>query len=384
MRFRTERVPSAPSRLSGRLRIVGAAAALAALVAAAFLVGRASIDQVTESTDFSQVANATPLSWTVDDQQVGRSLTFVGRLSSSTVPGPLANVDGVVTAVHLTSDGTLVDVGVPLFDVELDPVIAGEGAIPAFRELKSGTVGPDVVQLRRFLCSLEFLTECDDNARFNWTMVSAVDAWRVALGLPKNNGVVGVGDISWFETLPAHVRIDEKVTVGSRIATADRPALVNAGSPDFSITVSRDQAALVPVGARVTFGEGIAGVVTDVGPVIATDAATEQTDAFQVVVSDVAGNGPVCDGDERCTELLGGRTSASVEVDIEVIEERSGPGVPVAAITTSADGDTFVTSVDLTRVPVTILGSSGGMAIVDGVSIGEEILLNGAPADRAN
>jgi len=55
----------------------------------------------------------------------------------------------------------------------------------------------------------------------------------------------------------------------------------------------------------------------------------------------------------------------------------SGPGVPVAAVSTQADGTTTVVVVDQAgaRTPrtVKVRGSQDGVAVVDGVNVGDHV-----------
>ena len=65
-----------------------------------------------------------------------------------------------------------------------------------------------------------------------------------------------------------------------------------------------------------------------------------------------------------------------VTVHIEVIPRTTGPTVPVAAVSTDATGQAWVTVVDgnaRERRPVTVSRSHAGLAVVEGVEVGESV-----------
>ena len=53
----------------------------------------------------------------------------------------------------------------------------------------------------------------------------------------------------------------------------------------------------------------------------------------------------------------------------------SGPGAPVAAVRTAADGSTYVLLPDGTQRPVTVKASGDGVAILEGVGIGTLVVV---------
>jgi hypothetical protein len=70
-----------------------------------------------------------------------------------------------------------------------------------------------------------------------------------------------------------------------------------------------------------------------------------------------------------------GETSFSTE--IVVVPETEGPVVPVAGVVTSPDGSTAVVLVGGEMVEVTVLAVADGLAVVEGVSAGDVIVLPG-------
>jgi hypothetical protein len=68
-----------------------------------------------------------------------------------------------------------------------------------------------------------------------------------------------------------------------------------------------------------------------------------------------------------------GETSFSTE--IVVVPETEGPVIPVAGILTDPDGSTSVRLADGTTIEVEVLAVADGLAVVEGVSAGDVILL---------
>lgn len=354
------------------LRRAAAAAFAVAILAGTFLAGRGSVGAV----DAARGADPTggdgqPTVWTVREETVGRSLTFTGQLAVSSRDGPVARWpgEGVVTAVHV--DGPrLVAAGTPLYSVNLRPVVAAEGSLPAFRPLGPGERGDDVVQLRRFLCAEGWRAACGDSPRFDWRLAEAVRGWQRELGVP-DDGVVGVGDILWFPSLPARLRPAATLAVGEAAPHGTRPYTVDDLYPVLRVPLTRDQAALVPPEAPAVVAGGFEAVVTAVAP---ADPGEEQAE-FLLTLAAGADREPFCRAYEVCAELLGDQESTTVEVVVHTVPERTGPVVPAAAVETDPTGRTLVRLVDGDLREVTVLTAAGGMVVVDGLRPGEEIVI---------
>ena len=63
-----------------------------------------------------------------------------------------------------------------------------------------------------------------------------------------------------------------------------------------------------------------------------------------------------------------------------VVPEVTGPAVPLAAVQTGVDGSVFVVMADGAHRAVTVRGTSGGVAVVDGVRAGERVVALGSPS----
>ena len=118
-------------------------------------------------------------------ERVGRTLRLPATLRLVDSPGPLVGVAGMLTALP-PSHGRTVSSGDVVAEVDLHPIVAAQGSVPAFRPLQVGTVGPDVAQLRLFLCSEKVLTSCAASPTFTPAVRSAVKAWQKSLRVPQN------------------------------------------------------------------------------------------------------------------------------------------------------------------------------------------------------
>jgi hypothetical protein len=357
--------------LTGRtvLRRAAALVSAVAILTGAFVAGRASVGSVGNATAELPGSAGEQTIWTVREETVGQSLTFTGQLTVSSRAGPVARSEGVVTAVHIDAPRQ-VEAGTTLYSVDLRPMVAAEGPLPAFRPLAQGDRGEDVSQLRGFLCAQGWEAACGDSTLFDQPLADAVRAWQQGLGVDAD-AVVRVGDILWFASLPARVRPTEALAVGELAPNNVRPFTVDAAVPTLRVAVSREQAALVPAGAPVVVAGDHEAVVEQVLPAADPDAGAE----FLVTMSAADEREPFCVVNELCAQLLGDHESATVEVTIHTVPERSGPVVPVAAIETDPAGRTRVRLADGTRREVTVLAVAGGVVVVDGLRPGEEIVI---------
>lgn len=335
---------------------------VAALVTASFLAGRYSLEAIARPQD--EASAPAPELWTVRAEQVGRTLDFVGDLSLRTRSGPSVQAAGIITDL-LVPEGKQVQADEELLRVGLRPVVAAEGRIPAFRDIGPKVQGADVTQLRRFLCDLGRLLECDNSPRYTRALADGIKAWQKSHGV-EGDGLVGVGDIVWFNALPARVRIAPKVEVGQTLAAGDHPFDVAAATPVLNLTVTRDQVTLVPVGAPVRIGS-LRGVVTGADPVATSD------DAMTLRIAGKNGRGSICHDAARCRALLEGGTSVKVKVKVDTVPQQSGPAVPVRAVQTAEDGSTYVVRPDGSHCDVQVLASASGLAVVNGVEDGDQI-----------
>ena len=322
--------------------------------------------QVVADSSRATVATATPDVWTAKPETVGRTLRLAATVRASSRPGPLAQLAGVVTHVSVRR-GAPVAEGEELIEVSGHAVFAGIGTVPAYRALQRGDTGADVTQLRAFLCRQGVLAPCRSSVTFDAPTAKAVAAWHRRHGLTGSG--LELGEIMWFPRLPLQLATAAKTGVGSEVSATDRPLDVVSGTVAAEVKLSRDQAALVPPGSRVTLGKitGITGSATSVG---------DGTDAMLLPLLSADGSRALCAKASACLALLDGAVTRTLEASCEVIPHRSGIGVPTKALQTSADGATYVLAEDGQHITVTEVQAAGGMVLVEGLAAGTRVRLS--------
>lgn len=340
---------------------VGWAAAGVAVSGAAFWAGA-----VVARPAAPAPAPATEVAYTVLEGTVGHSLHFTASAAWPTVGLAASPVGGIVTSVDLVAGGEISS-GQVLFTVDLQPVVAAVGEVPAFRDMVPGDRGPDIRQLQEFLVVTRG-AELRPDGIFGPTTTQAVKEWeRSTAGAPHPDGYVRLGEVIFVPQLPVRAVAAEDLRVGGRIEAGATAVEVLAPAPDVAITVTGAQLTTIPLDAPVTVT--LAGEV--LGGAIARTA--ENADGTVALVLEGTGGGPICA--DRCGELLPAPGPANVSVDIVVVPSTTGPAVPVAAVKTDPGGDPYVTTEDGRDVPVEVRASHGGLAVVQGIEPGSTILL---------
>lgn len=91
--------------------------------------------------------------------------------------------------------------------------------------------------------------------------------------------------------------------------------------------------------------------------------------------------GPVCGAD--CATLPGDE-QLTLPSEVIVVPEVTGASVPAASVRTGTDGATYVRLADGTQIAVTVVASGQGVAIVDGIDLGDVVLVSGEPATASD
>lgn len=293
---------------------------------------------------------------------VGKTMPQIAQASWDTTMIARSRAQGTITA--LAPLDTPITAGDELLTVGLRPVIAAEGSIPSFRDLEAGDTGADVKQLQTAL-------GISPSGTVDAATEAAVKDWQKAHGFPVD-GIVQAQDIVYVPELPARLTFADGVSVGVELGPGmDLLALV-AAEPTIILELTPDQMGPVPTDANVTvsggeFGawEGAMGPVREVPPGVLH---------VPLVAPD---GGAICGS--SCIEAIPLGEPTMFAMTIEVIPETTGPLIPTSAIKTDAGPDTTVELTDRTRRTVTIIASSNGLAVVDGVEPGERIAMPAAP-----
>lgn len=347
--------------MAGRILRVGAVLVVAVgLVAGGWWAGQAALDPPEDP-----LGPTVATTYEVVEGSVGRSLTFAAIAEWPTVELARSGSSGVVTSVDV-APGDEVVAGSVVYSVDLRPVMIGVGAVPMFRDLALRAEGPDVAQIQGLLTELGFYGGEVDGV-FGGDLRDAVRVWQDSNGLP-DDGVVRAGDVMFVPFVPVRVVLGDTVTVGARLGGGEVTVRRVTGDPEFVVPLALEQRSLVPLDAAVFVRHGSGVWDGMIGTVREDDQRGELL--LEIVATD---GGSLC-GVQCASEVpLIGRSDYPAQV--VVVPETSGPVVPIAAIDTAPDGTTSVVGTDGSMIRVSIVAASNGIAVVDGVRVGDVIVL---------
>lgn len=303
-----------------------------------------------------------PVVYQVEEGSVGRSLEF-NAFSEWPIKGELSGtLSGTVTEIMI-DDGQLVSSGDVIMSVDLSPHAIIEGSIPAFRDLQTTTKGPDVEQLQVMLADGGWY-EGEIDGIYNTATRQAVKRWQLSNGM-KDDGVVNLGEVTFMSGLPA--RLDMLISVGDRHeGTHEAFASVLDDAPQFWIPLNQQQQQLIPAQANITVrfpdGQTTEAVISE------SHETAEEIDLYLTGID----GGSLCS--THCIDIpIGSRST--LRADVSIVEDKTGPIVPLSAITIDPSGNASVVLESGETQDITILAEDRGLAIIDGLTVGTSILL---------
>jgi peptidoglycan hydrolase-like protein with peptidoglycan-binding domain len=295
--------------------------------------------------------------------EVGLSLNLSASVQWDIVSVHSNQANGILTGVNVTP-GDVVAPGQVLYTVNLQPVVAASGVIPAFRDLAPGTRGEDVRQLQGLLVGLGHL-EGPPDGDYGPQTARAVREWQRARGVFVT-GAVAWGDLMFVPDLPARLATVSDATVGSVMSVGQPFVQRLSAQPKLSMTVTEGQNELVPTGARVRIFAGDEEWETTTG-----DREVGGTGDGTVTIALESGDAEnLCHA--GCEDVPVG-DAVLFDALVEAIPEVSGSVVPSASISTGADNRPFVLLPDGRRRVVTVVASAQGSSVVTGVKPGEMV-----------
>ncbi len=256
------------------------------------------------------LANQSDASGTIVYEDIGRQL--------------MNQLSGIITSIP--KEGTVVQQGQALFEVNNTPVVLMYGTLPAWRSLSNGVSGPDVKQLEENLIALGDRTLIADG-NFTWADANVVRRWQQSLGLPRT-GTVELGRVAF---LPGPVRIESQTMALGSIATVGaQPIAITSVNRVVVAQIEANLAQQVRPGDTValTFPDGKAttGAVSKIAPLVSgqpggSAANSQAASAKLTIVSNLAG----FDG-----------TSVTVGLTLKYVKQVLA--VPITALLALAEG----------------------------------------------
>lgn len=357
--------PGRGRRRVGWLLITVVLVAMAA--GAGWWAARATLTPVTENTAVvDEIVTVTVIEGTV-----GRSLTVGVTLRQPVEVVATNTLAGMVTEVGAAGE---VSTGEVIYVVAGVPVRVVAGQVPFYRDLARGMRGSDVEQLQAALVELGHLSSEPDGI-FGAATYEAVRAWQGELGIERT-GAAALGEVLAVPQLPASMRLGDGIRPGVLVSGGEEAILASSGSQEFTLVLSADQAATITteVPLRVSF-EDLTWEAHAMGSRVDESGNT----VLDLVAPD---GGLVCGQD---CDRLPADEQLSLRAEAIVTPEVTGPVVPVTAVRTGIDAQAYVVLAEGTRREVRVLGSGQGVAAVEGLEIGEQVVISGAePVDAGS
>lgn len=306
---------------------------------------------------------STPVpTYEVASGRVGRTQNVFVNASWALAEGARNALPGIVTSVE--HQGGEAEAGQVLYRVNLEPVVVATGNVPTFREMTMGMVGPDVAQLQGLLGYLGLYAGRADGD-FDASVADAVERWQRRLKSDET-GSVKAGSLLFVPRLPARLVLGADVKVGEMLQGGEVAVQQVADAPSFVVPLLAEQQRFATAGVDVVIQPEGSDVGWN-GKVASVDPGENGGFDLQIVGTD---DEPVC-GD-RCDAIPVGETII-LPGQIILVPPREGPVIPIGAVLTAPDGNAHVVMADGAERPITILAASGGLAVVDGIAVGDVI-----------
>lgn len=291
--------------------------------------------------------------------EVSETATLTGEVAFDEGPPGVAGTPGTVTSLQLDPRAPITE-GDVLATIDLRPVIAAKGEVPAFRDLEMGITGPDVAALRAFL-------DLPEGEAFDETVEAAVATWQEGLGI-EPDGVVRRGDLVFLAQLPTRAYVADGVTLGAEVGPGQTLVVTLQDRANISVTDSLQGRLREGMAAQIDAPDQDP-IHAQLGPPTATQDGNTQ---FSLL--DPEGH-PACMAE--CGLAFSVPGPDQVPVSIELTSPATGIVVPDSAVAVQPDGSTAVLRADGVAIPVEVVASAEGMSLVSGLEEGTEVRLFG-------
>jgi peptidoglycan hydrolase-like protein with peptidoglycan-binding domain len=302
-----------------------------------------------------------PATASVRRMDLAEQETVTGELGYGTALSLTGRRPGTVTA--LPAQGTVLDRGSVVYQVDAKPVVLFLGTLPLYRTVGPGVAdGPDVKLVEENLRDLGYSGFGTPNNVFTTATATAIKKWQKKLGVDQT-GVIELGDVV---VTPAPVRVS---TVTATLGAEANGEVLQYTDTTRWVTASLDEdhKDLAPVGAVVGLtidGKSVPGTVRSLVPEPPSDSSRDDPNAdsaqkFTATVSidDVAAIGAVDAG--------------SVDVVFTSGAHQGVLAVPVGALLALAEGGYAVQLPSGKLIAVTTGLFADGMVEVTGSGLAE-------------
>lgn len=303
---------------------------------------------------------------TVEEQSVGKSLNYSVTSTLPTTPIFYNALVGTVTTLSAPKETKEGDV---LYSVDNVPVRAVQSDVVFYRALAPGTRGKDVAALQGALGRLGYLAGSADGVWGPGT-TAAVKKWQKDLGIAQS-GSVQLGELVAVDQLPRALALSDTLALGKPIAEGDPTVSAGSGERTFAMILDETQSRAVPQDTAVDI---IADEAT--WPAVITGLEEDENGNIRYLL-EAPNGGPPCL--EKCA-TLGSAPSITLRAQQHVIPKISGPAVPTIAVRTDDAGQTYVLREDNSTTPVKVLGSGNGFSIIEGLNVGDTVVILEAPS----
>lgn len=189
---------------------------------------------------------APPATATVTRTDLVRSETVDGKLDFANRREVTSPVAGTVTVA--AREGAAVGRGQALYELDDKPVTLLYGPVPAFREMRPGSRGSDVLQLERNLVALGFADGIYVDPRYDRATEAAVKRWQKSLNRTPT-GRVGRGEVIFQPDRVKVVTAD--ADLADQVAPGDPVLTVASTRPVVRARLEPDDASLTARGTKV-------------------------------------------------------------------------------------------------------------------------------------
>jgi Putative peptidoglycan binding domain len=276
--------------------------------------------------------------------------------------GQTATVQVTQTITSIMSVNAQPRSGDVLYTVDGGPVIALDGALPAWRSLSTASVdGADIAQLESSLVALGYDPEAKvtvDN-EFDSATRTMVKLWQEGLGV-EETGEVELGSIVFLPPATTVIAVEQEV--GDSVGEGDAVLQLAASTQNVVIEVPEEDQALVVPGLAVTIGD-LQGNVAEL--------RSADSDGSVVVEAVIV----------PASEIEGATNGSTVTVTLTLENATSVLLVPAEALVSHIDGSYAVqleTADETTRwLTVEVIGVTGSNVAIrgDGLTDGTAVLL---------